>query len=139
MSERLTEERLAEKYKSGYYGDLQHLDKIYIKLSEFEDFMEENKFDSLAQLNEYISNLQDLTDCSCYVDDLKKENKKLEQENQAYKKRWERLKEYIANQIMVDKQLAKSDKSEDFEAYAIAEEDILWKMQELEEGGDETK
>lgn len=132
MSERLTEQVWFKDVKGNTVGHLNangfeyfikdnvSQQKVVNKLGQFEDLMEENKFDSLAQLHEYISNLQDTTDCSCYVDELRKENKKLKQELHGYKNRWEKLERYITDRHNIE------------EKNAVAMTDILYKMRELE-------
>lgn len=57
----------------------------YEKLREFEDFMEEQEFESLGELESVLYQLN--------VEASK--TKELEKENQALKERWEKLKDYV--------------------------------------------
>ena len=93
-------------------------DKAIEKLGQLEDFMEDEKLAFVADLvDEFKSNKID-------KEVYRKKANKLEQELQSYKKRWEKLKEYINhyqddftwNNTLIDE----------------VQEDILDKMQELE-------
>ena len=50
MADRLTIKETAERYKTGYWGDLNKTEEIYIKLSELENIMEKCSIESVAEL-----------------------------------------------------------------------------------------
>lgn len=81
-------ERLTEYMENGKIH-LKDLDKAMVKLAEFEDFMEEQGFESLEQLKKYINDL--------YAENIviatelsltKAKNKKVQD-------RWSELKDYV--------------------------------------------
>lgn len=115
--ERLTNKVFDDKgnqqkiYECSSVSDL----KIQTKLGEFEDFMEEQGFESLGDLKNTVSNIEKLMLIAAKTTNLK-------EENQSLKDRWEKLKEYIIKEI---------NKEGDGD-FACAEEDILDKMRELE-------
>jgi hypothetical protein len=110
-------ERLTMKNSDGTYSQPTHLtfEKMFYKLAEFEDFMEEQDFESLQLLKAKLKmKTQSI-----------KGFEKLYQENQALKDRWEKLKEFVKHeQICVDDGF-----QEVFNAYI----QVLDKMQELED------
>lgn len=118
--------RLTPKKEDWYWKDeefwlsaenpsLEKADEIYYKLAEFEDFMEEQGFESLGELKECIE-IQE-TNIRFYSR-ISEENSN---KNQALKARWEKLKEYTKQEAEVDYQCC------------YFGQDILEKMQELEE------
>ena len=116
--------RLTKKVES------QGVDAIYHELSLFEDFMEEQGFESLEDLKdsyETIKKSQASTHSTLMTinEQLVGTRQfiiKQTKENQSLKDRWEKLKEYIIKEI---------NKEGDSD-FACAEEDILDKMRELE-------
>lgn len=121
-------ERLTEYFELGAYTDMRNniidvsdklplfengviMGKAIDKLAEFEDFMEKNDFQELEQLQEIIER-----DKFNYLITAP-----LEQENQTFKDRWEKLKAYI----------------NEFKEYNVEQANMSWlitdKMQELEQ------
>lgn len=95
------------------------------KLAEFEDFMEEQGFESLENLKAFFKH-----NLVYNFKELLKEKFEIEDENQALKDRWNKLKEYVK------KQVSYISFYEDKVIEALC--DIEDKMQELEkEQGDE--
>lgn len=124
--ERLTNRITAEKYKVGYYGDIDKSSEIYIRLAEYENFMEEYNlnFEQLKQIINWLSQRTgkdaELMEFICQErKEIFDRDKQLLEENQILKNRWENLKCYI-NQ---------------FKEYNIDEANMAWKitdkMQEL--------
>lgn len=96
---------------------------IYNKLAEFEDFMEEQGFESLEELKINIEYLKDKikTDKFNY-EKLHKFKNHLQEENSAIKERWEKLWDWICDKNPISKG-----------ANAIFKKsEILDKMRELE-------
>ena len=110
-----------DKYSLGSYlqydfANADDINKLLNKLGKFEDFMEEQDFESLEHLAFTLEEQNKIIDA-------------YEQENQALKDRWQKLKE------CVDKELQKDIKRSDLkhESFVICEQFVLDKMQELEE------
>lgn len=97
------------------YAMRQKIFDLEAKLAEFEDFMEEQGFESLGELESVLYQLN--------VEASK--TKELEQENQALKERWEKLKEWL-----IDRRDENGSKY--FDNEMIEDDDILDKMKELE-------
>ena len=141
-------ERLTIKNSDGTHSQSSDctFEKMFNNLVEFEDFMEEQGFESLEDLKSKLNKKFHI-----YNDDVRqgkvfngvffsfeqlmvmdewaefntnyfKKYLDSQQENQALKDRWEKLKEYIIKEI---------NKEGDGD-FACAEEDILDKMRELE-------
>ena len=115
--------RLTRKKEDWYWKDeefwlsaenpsLEKADEIYYKLAEFEDFMEEQGFESLGDLKNTVINIEKLMFIAAKTTNLK-------EENQALKDRWENLKDFINT----------------FKEHNIDEANLAWKildkMQEL--------
>lgn len=130
--------RLTHKKEDWYWKDeefwlsaenpsLEKADEIYYKLAEFEDFMEEQGFESLVELKECIE-IQE-TNIRFYSR-ISEENSN---KNQALKARWEKLKEYIDKSIEADNKYLKSfPNNMNFENYRTTKRVILETMKELE-------
>lgn len=131
--------RLTHKKEDWYWKDeefwlsaenpsLEKADEIYYKLAEFEDFMEEQGFESLEELKINTEYLKDKikTDKFNY-EQLHKFKNHLQEENQALKDRWEKLKDYVKEERKKNKDLACT-------AWYNADEEFLAKMKELEKG-----
>lgn len=106
-----------EFWLSAENPSLEKSDEIYYKLAEFEDFMEEQGFESLGELKSTVSNIEKLMLIAAKTTNL-------EQENQALKARWEKLKEYVNTP---------KEFQEWREEMEITVDSIKAKMQELEE------
>lgn len=120
-------ERLIEKKENGrfsYYVPIAEniTVKIENKLGKFEDFMEEQGFEDLQDLERYIEQ-------SIKASELL--DKKMK-ENQALKDRWEVLKDFIEEHLQYDKEELSTEKNLPNRFYIMAEEMILDKMKELE-------
>ncbi len=138
-------ERLTDKYGTTHCDNINRVlkngttnkfvvgGKAISKLGEFEDFMEENKLDTLQELSAR------LTDGEFFAKDygnLININTDLELELQAYKKAWSELRKYIKE--MREGDLSFHDNEHDL--FILVENVVLNKMQELEpktEGNDE--
>ena len=123
---------------TGQTGENYEMEKVYEKLCEIEDFMEEQGFESLEELKLRIEYYQETIDNQKFnYDELHKYKNKLHQENQALKERWQKLKLAVEDELAEDKRLfSYADKKEDRSVradYVIVEEFVLTKMQELEE------
>lgn len=99
-----------------------YISELADKLGEFEDFMEEQEFESLEELKINIEYLKDKIEADKFnYGQLHKFKNHLQQENQALKDRWEKLKDFI----------------DAFKEYNIDEASLAWKildkMKELEE------
>lgn len=119
---RLTKKELCSYTNMDLHSIQMDWHSIYNKLAEFEDFMEEQGFESLEELKNTVSNIEKLMLISAKTTNL-------EQENQAHKARWEKLKEHITQGIENDYNGC---------AYIYPDglkkmQEILEKMQELEE------
>ena len=123
--------RLTHKKEDWYWKDeefwlsaenpsLEKADEIYYKLAEFEDFMEEQGLEDLGHLKMQLDQYEN---CMVLDHDTGKWLKisDIMAESQALKARWEKLKEYL------------TQKPEDGYVNCYFEEEILAKMQELEE------
>lgn len=114
-------ERLTIKNSDGTYSQPTHttFEKMFYKLAEFEDFMEENGFKNLEELDSYIQKIH------CHYDEIRNKGtcgfcKYLyNEENQALKDRWEKLRDWFQNK--------------DFD-HCTSRDRALAKMQELEKG-----
>ena len=119
-------ERLIEKKENGrfsYYVPIAEniTVKMANKLGKFEDFMEEQGFESLEELKVNIEYLKDKVETEKFnYEQLHKFKNQLQQENQALKERWEKLKDFI----------------DTFKEHNIDEANLAWKildkMKELE-------
>ena len=98
---------------------LEKIDNVYYKLAEFEDFMEEQGFESLEQLKEKV-------DFRKRIDTAPIE--KAFREKQKIQDRWNNLKEWIKEQSNPINNLVISDD----ETKYLYMSDILDLMQELE-------
>lgn len=114
-------ERLTMKNSDGTYSQPTHLtfEKMFYKLAEIEDFMEDMGFECLEDI---------------YKDMVKfKKNinviYQLKQEKQALKDNWEKLKEWIHN---------RDENCGSLEIHFVYK-DMLSEMQELENGGNNEK
>ena len=103
----------------GAYTTQARVPEMIAKLGKIEDFMEEQGFESLEDLKKTISNIEKLMLISSKITDI-------EQENQMLKNRWEKLKEFIKEDIKDD--VWKNIYVIDFQTILLDE------MQELEQG-----
>ena len=134
--ERLTRKSL--EYKDTWIADgfLSNIDgvvrgKAIDKLAEFEDFMEENGFESLKDLQTHINkiNKYELGIRKQFVKEINEEDFfDMKEENQALKDRWQRLKEWVQKQSKPIDDIVISDD----ETKYIYMSDIFDEMQELE-------
>lgn len=146
-----------EFWLSAENPSLEKADEIYYKLAEFEDFMEEQGVESLRELKKalgrqfeireapfrygqeingvFFSNEQImvLNQFAEFNKNWLEKYKNSEQENQALKARWEKLKEFIEEHLQYDKEELSTEKNLPNRFYITAEKMILEKMQELEE------
>ena len=98
------------------------------KLAEFEDFMEEQGFESLEEVKRQCDLVVDVLAMDSENHQLNLANTKLGEENQALKDRWAKLKRYM----LIEKDWGLD---ENFIDYSYAIELVLKKMQELEKEG----
>ena len=96
-------------------------DRIVEKLGVFEDFMEEQGFESLEIVKRQCDLSVDILAMDSENAELKIANEKLWQENQILKDRWEKLKDWV--------------KEFHADVVAVYPKTLLDKMQELEKGG----
>ena len=136
--ERLTNKVFDDKgnqqkiYECSSVSDL----KIQTKLGEFEDFMEEQGVESLEELKINIEYLKDKikTDKFNY-EQLHKFKNHLQQENLSLKDRWEKLKEYVADNIEITQVCQDPIEQEEYWCLIGAEncyKNLQEKMRELE-------
>lgn len=99
------------------------IDDVYFKLAEFEDFMEEQKVESLEHLAYYLKTLKKARKVN---GELNVECCKQKKENQALKDRWQKLKEFVKEKgYNYFKKGLFFEIEDDFK-------EVLFKMQELE-------
>ena len=154
-------ERLTHKKEDWYWKDeefwlsaenpsLEKADEIYYKLAQFEDFMEEHRFKSLEELEYLIGypvfedgydeqdneiNKIEFTTYKKSFEETFDKNKKLKQENQALKDRWEKLKEYVADNLEITQACQDPIEQEEYWCLIGAEncyKNLQEKIQELE-------
>ncbi len=133
MSKRLTDKNHEAVNKCGEYSscysckrDVCYINELADKLAQVEDFMEEEKIEFVADLvDEFKSNKID-------KEIYRNKANRVEQEDQALKSRWEKLKEFIKKEIAFDKDEVKDFPLAPNRHYITAESMILDKMQELE-------
>ena len=80
---------------TGAPAENDEIGKVYNKLCEFEDFMEEQGFESLEEVKRQCDLVVDVLAMDSENSELKIANEKLWKENQALKDRWEKLKDWI--------------------------------------------
>lgn len=125
--ERLTKKvskTVQDKYSLGSYlhydfANVDDTNKLLNKLGVIEDFMEEQGFESLEDLKNIISNIEKLMIISSKITYV-------EQENQALKDRWQKLKEFVKEKG--NHYFKKGHFFEIEDDYA----EVLFKMEELE-------
>lgn len=113
-------ERLTIKNSDGSYSQPTHttFEKMFYKLAEFEDFLEEQCFESLEQFSMRFDTIKTQIEGDKRVIDL------LKQTIETYKNRWQKLKEFV-EKLWSEKELVSED------LFFIKE-----KMQEFEDGKD---
>ena len=131
-------ERLTMKNSDGTYSQPTHLtfEKMFYKLAEFEDFMEEICCEDLEELKELlmanaelvksVSSLDANYICKCLL-----EYPTFQKENQALKDRWQKLKD----DLMLYYTVGSTSGAYGYDVYKT----IFNKMQELENGGNNEK
>lgn len=124
-------ERLTIKNNDGSYSQPTNttFEKLFYKVVEFEDFMEEQGFESLELLKATLKmKTQSI-----------KGFEKLKQENQALKDRWNKLKEYIEKEINNDSHFFNQSNESIYAHYIVAEQQVLDFMEKLEKGNDDER
>ena len=139
----------------GHFTTQKRLPEIIDKLAEFEDFMEENGFKSLEELQKVIGfirfsdgrdektgkevHFQEFIRYADAYKDRVKAYKELYNKNRALKNRWQKLKEYIDDELELIETI--KDPIEQYEYWCLEGAErthklIKDKMQEIENFGD---
>lgn len=117
-------ERLTIKNSDGTYSQPTHttFEKMFYKLAEFEDFMEDNNFHNLQSLKDtlYQANMELYS------------MRKTQQENQALQDRWKKLKEFVTKNF----NYFKNSYGIFDDIFADDYRKVLNKIQRLENGSD---
>lgn len=132
---RLTE-KINGKWQTNGKANIDYIDtnesvfvgKAIDKLAEFEDFMEEQGFESLDNLQNYINKIYkyELGVRKQFVKEINEEEFfNMKDENQKLKDRWQKLKEWLSDR-------RSENGSKYFDNEMIEDDNILDKMQELE-------
>jgi hypothetical protein len=156
--ERLTKKiskTIQDKYSLGSYlqydfANTDDTNKLLNKLGEFEDFMEANGFEELEELERLIGyprfvdgydekdNKVNRTEFVTYKESFNEvfaKNKKLKQENQAFKDMWQKLKELLEKDIEHNQKEYDESFLPVFKNYSATENWVLDRMEELEKEG----
>lgn len=142
MEERLTKKELYNYTNMDFYSIQLDWHSIYNKLAEFEDFMESLGCEELEELEHLIGYPRlidgydeqgkeiNRTEFVTYKESFNEafdKNKKLKQENKALKSKWNKLKGWV-------RFYGNTNTHQITHARCIFQNDILDKMQELEQG-----
>jgi predicted Zn-dependent peptidase len=102
------------------------------KLAEFEDFMEEQGFESLEEIKRQCDLVVDVLAMDSENHQLKLAKTKLGDENQALKDRWQKLKSHIEKERNTNSNISLSCSDCMYSNAEMFCEELLEKIQELE-------
>ena len=120
---------------TGAPAENNEIGKVYNKLCEFEDFMEEQGFESLEIVKKQCDLSVDVLAMDSENSELKIANEKLWQENQDLKDRWEKLKEILIKSRDINKDNINCTTLIGLLGAEAFSELLLREMEELEKGG----
>ena len=122
--------RLTIKNNDGTYSQPTNttFEKLFYKVAEFEDFIEEMGFEDLGHLKTFVDTLNkyELGERKQFVKEInEREFFDMKEENEILKHRWQKLKDYVSGREDYNNEYDEDER--------LIEDNIIWtKMQELE-------